>query len=296
VRWVASSAVVLAACGAAEARPPPAPVPEAPAVAPVAVPPDAGVPVAEPEATASELRLEPVPGRPAPDPLPVVEIAFPFAAQTIPIAKAARYVVRLKLEAWSLGKPGERGVELALDDFRPRRAHTQDQPIRLGDLVPEDQTLEPGEHLLRAIAVHENGETVKPAAPVSRAPFALVHFWVGPKSQARVDSNRPMLFYSQPRGTYNGDAAADSALVDYYLVNAQLGEGGYSVRVRVQGEGLRAEARLRRWQPLAIPALPSGDFDTSIELLGPDGQPVQGPYTSARRTITVNRDAPVPEG
>lgn len=231
--------------------------------------------------------LEPVAAAPSPEPAPHVEIAFPFAEQHIRAAKADGYHVRLKVEHWPA-----RAVELALDDFRPRTlAELPDKPT-LGSLVPVDQKLEPGEHLLVAMAIRDDGITVKPASESSLEPFGAVHFWVGPRGTSGIDMHRPMIVLSEPRGTYNGDAAADAARIDFYVLGAPLGAGKYQVAASVDGEGAHSELTLDRWQPLAVHGLPSGDFRIKLQLLGPDGKPVTGPHASAARTITVNRDLP----
>ncbi len=292
-KLVAVVAVVAgASAGCGGGAPPPAvsPAPTSSSAAPAPPASDAGAGDAStaPDASAPlQPTLEAVPAAATPEPLPHVEIAFPFAEQHISAAKAPGYHLRLKVEHWPA-----RGVELVLDDFRPRPLAELPEKPTLGALVPADRTLEPGEHLLVAMAVRDDGATVKPQSASSLEPFAAVHFWVGPRGASSVDMHQPMLVLSEPRGTFNGSAAADAVRIDFYVMNAALGAGKYRVAASVDGDGVHSELVVDSWQPLAVHGLPSGDFQVTLRLLGPDGQPVVGPRATAARTITVNRDLP----
>ena len=285
----------LAVCGWVSCVDKPAQPPTMPTASPA--PPvaataeaDAGVPAAAPEEK-REVRFEPVPLAVSREPSPHVEILFPFAEQSLAVAKAARYKVRLKVENWPVGEDG-RGVDLVLDDFRPRRLKTLDPPIELGELVPENAELGAGEHTLVAMAVREDGAIVRPPRATSLAPFALVRFWIGQRG-AGASPSAARLIYVRPRGTINGEAAAERVLLDFLPIGADLGRGKSSVVVRISGRFAVGSTVLESWQPLHILDLPSGDHEVTVELVGPDGRPSDDPRSRARRTITVNRDAPV---
>lgn len=239
---------------------------------------------------APKLDIETV-NEPAIKPLPHVEIKFPFAEQHIAPAKAARYRVRLQVKHWPLsGKKG--GIELVLDRYRPRRLDTLDDPVRLGELVPADQELSAGEHVLVAIAVRADGVTVKPRPGSSLQPFAAVHFWVGPRKKPAIDIEAPALVYSEPRGTENGVQAAENTFLDFYLLGAELGPGKDSVAATLSGPGVHRKLVIRDWHARRIGGLPSGDYRFQLVLRGPDGKPIAGSRARAGRTITINRDAP----
>lgn len=281
-----------AACGAERvpvAAPPPAAEP-----APLArQPADAAAPEAAAPAPSQRIRFEPVSAAVSRDPSPHVEILFPFAEQTLRADRAASYKIRLKVANWSVGQEG-RGIDLVLDDFRPRRVSTLDAPLTLGDLVPELSELTPGQHTLVALAVRENGAIVRPPEPTSLAPFALVHFWVGERQAARSSPSAPRLVYVRPRGTVNGAAAAERILLDFLAIGVELGKGKTTIVARVSGPGASGSTILDAWQPTYLVDVPSGDFEVSLELVGPDGRPHEGPHARVSRVITVNRDAPVP--
>jgi hypothetical protein len=221
---------------------------------------------------------------PIPDPSPHVEILFPYAGKVVPMSKADAYQVRLRVEHWS------GPVQIALDTHRPVVVSDHEQPVSLRALVPADQDLTPGVHRLFAVAVDQRGIMVRASGRRSRGPFSVVAFRVG--SHEPLPAERPFIAYSQPRGTYNGDDAADSMLVDFYLV----GLGRYlhgRVRVSVAGRDGTWSEVLDTWQPLAVRGLPSGDYVVELQMVGDSGQAIEGVATVGR-TITVNRDAPVP--
>jgi len=229
----------------------------------------------------------------APTPLPHVEIKFPILAQRVPVAKAASYRVRLKVENWPLGEKGD-GVELVLDDHLPRRVKTLDQ-TELASLLTEGSELAVGEHLLVAAAVRGSGELVRSAEPRSLAPWAAVHFFVGEDKNGieRVDAPAVVMF--EPRGTLNGASAADSAYVDFLVLGIELGPSAAKLGLSVEGEGMKAGTTLTSAGPVAIQGLPSGDFRVELGLLGADGSALRSARARAARTITVNRDAPLPK-
>ena len=224
--------------------------------------------------------------------MPHVEIEFPLVEQRIWLQKAARYPVRLAVENWPLGKDGA-AVQLSLDVHPPRLITSLQKLPKLGELVPEDSVVEVGPHHLFAVAVRGNGETVKPVGPNSRAPYAMVRFHVG--KRGRPERESPRVVYSLPRGTFNGEKAADSILVDFYLLNVALSEASWGVALRVDGRVGSWSTRLHEWQPLWVRGLPSGDYDISLALVSPSGAVANRPGTRAQQTITVNRDAPLPE-
>jgi hypothetical protein len=234
------------------------------------------------------LRFEPAPDLPPAGAEAHVEILFPFAEQRIRPDRANEFVVRMSVSHWR-----SELVDVSLDDFLPRRRDTLPTALRLRDLVPDDRELEPGEHLLVATAVHEDGRLVRAREPRSRGPFAAVRFWVGESRAARHDLGQRQILYRQPRGTYNGPDAADNVLVDFLVLGGESADSLHA-RVGVRGSGVAGSTLLERMGAVYVRDLPSGDFDVVIELLDGEHRSVKWPGGRASRTITVNRDAPAP--
>jgi hypothetical protein len=101
-----------------------------------------------------------------------------------------------------------------------------------------------------------------------------------------VDSKKPLLTYSRPKGEYKG-ADAGAIMIDFWLSNAKLqGDGGeYRVRYSVDG----GEAKyIDKWEPIWLKGWSAGKHTVKLELVGKDGNPVaNGDYNQTPRDITV---------
>jgi len=101
----------------------------------------------------------------------------------------------------------------------------------------------------------------------------------------RTPITEPTLFYSRPKGTYIGKANTEKVMLDFYLLNADLGED-YQVRVSINGE----EHQLGRWQPYYIEGLPMGENTITLTLLNKNGDPVESSINPVSRTFTLKSD------
>lgn len=94
----------------------------------------------------------------------------------------------------------------------------------------------------------------------------------------------PMLFYSRPKGTYVGKANTENVMLDFYPVNAPLGE--YQVKVEVNGgEPLMVD----NWQPYFLKGLPMGENKVTLTLMK-DGAMVEAPLNPVTRTFKLEAD------
>jgi PBP1b-binding outer membrane lipoprotein LpoB len=103
-----------------------------------------------------------------------------------------------------------------------------------------------------------------------------------------IDSAKPLLTYSRPKGEYKG-ADADPVMIDFWLANAQLkGDGGqYRIRYSVDG----GEAKyIDKWAPTWLSGWTAGKHTIKLELVDEDGGLVDnGGYNSTTREITVTK-------
>jgi hypothetical protein len=103
-----------------------------------------------------------------------------------------------------------------------------------------------------------------------------------------VDSTKPLLTYSRPKGEYKG-ADADPIMIDFWLSNAKLkGDGGeYRVRYIIDEDEPRF---IDKWEPVWLSGWLSGKHTVRLELLDKDDRPVEnGGYNTTVRTITVQK-------
>jgi len=285
-------ALVAFACGGGNENLPPPPPPPAPPPAeapPVAsAPPSASVetPPAPPPAPPPALVL----GTASPDPpapTPTVKILTPAANQVIPAAKAGDFEVKLDVKNWKTAQ-GDAHVHLILDDKPYKPIYDPKAPVKLSDL-PGGDALVPGQHILVAFPSRANHESVKtPGA------LAVVQFWVDKKGEVNQDVKKPMLVYSRPKGDYKGDMA-NHVLVDFYLVNGKLSQGGDHVHITVNGpgapsDGLTADAT--QWgPPFFLDNLQDGSYQVKLDLQDKDGKTLPGGWSSVTRNINVMHQA-----
>lgn len=151
---------------------------------------------------------------------------------------------------------------------------------------PFTKEYEEGHYVALAFFARSYHESLK-----SESAYQLQQFNVG-NSDKEVDLNKAALFYSRPKGTYSG-AGAEKILFDFYLHNTTIGPDGNMVRMMVEtSAGDQAEFEITKWQPYIVEGLPMGENTITIELLGPDGQPVEDAlFNKESRTFTLEAGA-----
>ncbi len=101
-----------------------------------------------------------------------------------------------------------------------------------------------------------------------------------------VDTGKPLLTYSRPKGDYKG-ADAEAIMIDFWLMNAKLvGDGGeYRIKYSVDN----GEAKyIDKWSPIWLKGFADGKHNVKLELVDKSGNLVEnGGYNSTTREITV---------
>lgn len=95
----------------------------------------------------------------------------------------------------------------------------------------------------------------------------------------------PTLFYSRPKGTYVGKANTDKVMLDFYLLNADLGTD-FTVNADINGE----VHPISKWQPYYIEGLPMGENTITLTMLDKAGNQVNSPINPVTRTFTLKAD------
>jgi hypothetical protein len=285
---------ITAACGGAESNLPPPPPPPSP-------PPSLGATVVD-ASVAAEPTAAPAPATPpsltagaaSPDPaapLPAVKITAPSKDLVIAKDKAADFAVKLDVKGWATAT-GSSHVHLILDNRPYKPIYDTKLPVKLSELIgtaSAAEALGEGQHVLVAFPSRANHESVKTAGAL-----AIQEFYVGKKAPDAVDIKKPMLIYSRPKGDYKGDSA-NHVLVDFYVANVTLAAAKERVRVAVSGPGADKPltSEVTKWgAPLYLDNLMNGTYTIKTDLLGPDGQPMPGPWNATTREIKIDHDAP----
>ena len=101
-----------------------------------------------------------------------------------------------------------------------------------------------------------------------------------------VDSTKPLLTYSRPKGEYK-DADADPIMIDFWLTGAKLKADGGEYRVRYIVDDAEPKF-IDKWEPIWLSGWLNGKHTVRLELLDKDGKPVEnGGYNTTSREITV---------
>jgi hypothetical protein len=101
----------------------------------------------------------------------------------------------------------------------------------------------------------------------------------------REDIAEPILFYSRPKGTYVGEQQTNKVMLDFYLLNTNLGDN-LKVEATINGESHIIDV----WQPYYIEGLPIGDNTITLTLIDGEGKVVDTPLNPVTRTFTLKED------
>jgi hypothetical protein len=238
------------------------------------------------------------PETPAPASMPRVSFRAPGRNQVIPTAKAGNLVVKLDIRGWKLSPTGNR-VHLILDNRPAQAVFDPKQPIKLGDLAPA-AGLSEGQHVLVALPVRANGESVKPSG--KKVPAAVVSFYVGKKGDVKWKEGSPLLVYNSPS---DGPAQDGSVLLDFYVLNAEIAEGRFVVHAAVSGPGVSKGESISSWRPWRLTNARPGPHYLKLELfkygaeLGESSSSTTVRYTSSKVAgafTEITRELKIAEG
>lgn len=144
-----------------------------------------------------------------------------------------------------------------------------------------DYDIEDGEHYILAFLSRSYHESLK-----SRQASIAVKVIVKDKSFTHVEPiSQPMLFYSRPKGVYEGESDTRRIMLDYYLVNPQ---SGHQVRATINGEA----HVLTDWVPYYVDGLPAGDNEITLLLADQSGNRVNVDLNPVTRKFSLNPEPP----
>ena len=136
-----------------------------------------------------------------------------------------------------------------------------------------DQNFEKGNNVILAFLSRSYHESVKnPNA------YFLTQFGEGNK----IDLTDELLFYSRPKGIYEGEAT-NKLLLDFYLINTKLSPEGNKVRATIEGK----EFIIDEWSPYYIEGLPKGEISIKLELINSMGDLIKSPFNPSERKVIL---------
>lgn len=103
-----------------------------------------------------------------------------------------------------------------------------------------------------------------------------------------IDTGKPLLTYSRPKGEYKGDDA-NAVMIDFWLANAKLTGDGGEYRVRYSVDNGEPQF-IDKWEPIWLSGWTAGKHSIKLELIDKDGKAVEnGDYNSTTREITISK-------
>lgn len=136
-----------------------------------------------------------------------------------------------------------------------------------------DQNFEKGNNVILAFLSRSYHESIKnPNA------YFLTQFGEGNK----IDLTDELLFYSRPKGIYEGDAT-NKLLLDFYLINTKLSPEGNKVRATIEGK----EFIIDEWSAYYIEGLPKGEISIKLELINSMGDIIKSPFNPSERKVIL---------
>ncbi len=145
----------------------------------------------------------------------------------------------------------------------------------------DDVPLEDGEYRILAFLSRSYHESIK-TTEAHTAQFYTVKDSTASQFQS---INDPMLFYSRPKGTYVGKANTDKVMLDFYVINLELGDH-YKVVADINGEVHTIDT----WQPYYIEGLPMGKNKIKLTLVDGKGNVVDTPLNPVEREFELKAD------
>lgn len=97
-----------------------------------------------------------------------------------------------------------------------------------------------------------------------------------------IDLSKELLFYSRPKGTYEGESTK-KVLLDFYLINTQISPNGNKVRATIEG----TEFLIDEWSPYYIEGLSKGEVSIKLELIDKDGELINTPFNPSERKVIL---------
>ncbi|MGB3802051.1 MAG: hypothetical protein WA952_19680 [Lewinella sp.] len=143
-----------------------------------------------------------------------------------------------------------------------------------------DQVVQDGEHHILTFLSRSYHESIK--SPEAHRAVKVTA--ANGSFSSMEEITEPMLFYSRPKGTYVGSKETENVMLDFYPVNATIGDE-YKIMATVNGK----EFTIDEWKPYYLENLPMGENTVTLTLMQGDSI-VDTPLNPVRRTFTLEAD------
>ena len=118
---------------------------------------------------------------------------------------------------------------------------------------------------------------------------AYVLTQIGDSNKINLESE--FLFYSRPKGTYEG-LDTEKLLLDFYLVNTKLSATGNKVKLTIKQETFPKGTTFHQfvidsWDAYYIEGLDKGNVSIKLELINKEGNLIETPFNPSERVVTL---------
>ena len=113
---------------------------------------------------------------------------------------------------------------------------------------------------------------------------AYVLTQIGDSNKINLESE--FLFYSRPKGTYEG-LDTEKLLLDFYLVNTKLSATGNKVKLTIKQGTFTHQFMIDSWDAYYIEGLDKGDVTIKLELVDNEGNLIETPFNPSERVVTL---------
>ena len=196
------------------------------------------------------------------------------------------WALKVSVQDWPLVDAGPLGLGphlvVQIDDQPPLRLTAADAPRDDGVVVVQVPPLSPGSHRITAYAARPWGEAVKSPGALQQI---RVHRLVA-NPQALPSPGSVQLLPVSPAELSQGEPVMlDWILLDAPLQNLRPGDGSWRLRVTVNGDSFLVDQNV----PLWLKGWRSGDNSLLLELVDGRGDPLNPPFNSLVRAMTLSR-------
>ena len=113
---------------------------------------------------------------------------------------------------------------------------------------------------------------------------AYVLTQIGDSNKINLESE--FLFYSRPKGTYEG-LDTEKLLLDFYLVNTKLSATGNKVKLTIKQGTFTHQFLIDSWDAYYIEGLDKGDVTIKLELINKEGNLIETPFNPSERVVIL---------
>lgn len=211
--------------------------------------------------------------------------AYPDAAIVASNYENGRFDFKISAENYQLGaQTPDAPQKMCANSDQGQHIHLilDNEPYAAKYEASFDYEVADGEHYMLAFLSRSYHESIK-----TDKAFTAQKIQVRNKNiETATSITEPMLFYSRPKGNYVGKKETEKVMLDFYVVNAQLG-ADYKVKVDVNAE---QSFTVDQWMPYYLEGLPMGDNKIKLTLLDKDGNVVDTPLNPVERVFTLQED------